>query len=360
MKRALLTAGLLLELPAGVAAQSAPDLVVLGPNVSKSSLETGVTFWFIATVVNDGYGRSAATTVRYYRSTDATITPSDTEEGMDPVAPKGRHQGYGATIRLTAPSTAGTYYYGVCVDAVPGESDTANNCSSAVPVTVSAGGGGGGGGPTTSVPGAPRNLTAVGGNGEVVLSWDAPASDGGAEITDYEYRINGQNHWISIGSTETTYTVTGLDNGTAYTFQVRAVNRIGTGRGPNQAEATPEAPEVFTLDFAHFANGNGTTSDLVFVNVGTHPIRPRLYFYDQEGQPIAAESVVDITEDLEIQEDGGLSIQTEMESLGELTISTHGQGELVSGSDKRRQGIGPGLCAFRQWGWHHLRSGVRE
>ena len=324
--------GLLLALPAGVAAQSAPDLVVLGPNVSKSSLETGVTFWFIATVVNDGYGRSAATTVRYYRSTDATITPSDTEEGMDPVAPKGRHQGYGATIRLTAPSTAGTYYYGACVDAVPGESDTANNCSSAVPVTVSAGGGGGGGGPTTSVPGAPRNLTAVGGNGEVVLSWDAPASDGGAEITDYEYRINGQNHWISIGSTETTYTVTGLDNGTAYTFQVRAVNRIGTGRGPNQAEATPEAPEVFTLDFAHFANGNGTTSDLVFVNVGTHPIRPSLYFYDQEGQPIAAESVVDITEDLEIQEDGGLSIQTEMESLGELTISTHGQGELVSGS----------------------------
>ena len=56
MKRALLTAGLLLALPAGVAAQSAPDLVVLGPNVSKSSLETGVTFWFIATVVNDGYG----------------------------------------------------------------------------------------------------------------------------------------------------------------------------------------------------------------------------------------------------------------------------------------------------------------
>ena len=332
MKRALLTAGLLLALPAGVAAQSALDLVVLGPNVSKSSLETGVPFWFIATVVNDGYGRSAATMVRYYRSTDATITPSDTEEGMDPVAPKGRHQGYGATIRLTAPSTAGTYYYGACVDAVPGESDTANNCSSAVPVTVSAGGGGGGGGPTTSVPGAPRNLTAVGGNGEVVLSWDAPASDGGAEITDYEYRINGQNHWISIGSTETTYTVTGLDNGTAYTFQVRAVNRIGTGRVPNQAEATPEAPEVFTLDFAHFANGNGTTSDLVFVNVGTHPIRPALYFYDQEGQPMAAESVVDITGDLAVMEDGSLSIQTALESLGELTISTHGQGELVSGS----------------------------
>ena len=191
---------------------------------------------------------------------------------------------------------------------------------------------GGGVGPSTSPPGAPRNLTAVVGDGQVVLSWDAPASDGGAEITDYEYRINGQNPWISIGSTETTYTVTGLDNGAEYTFQVRAVNRIGTGRVPNQAEATPEAPEVFTLDFAHFANGNSTTSDLVFVNLSTEPVRPALYFYDTEGHPIAAESVVDVTGDLEITEDGGLTVLMAMEPLGELTIATHGQGELVSGS----------------------------
>ena len=193
----------------------------------------------------------------------------------------------------------------------------------------STGGGGDGGTPRTSVPGAVRNLTAAGGNGEAVLSWDAPSSDGGAEITDYEYRINRSGPWISTGSTETTHTVTGLDNGTTYVFQVRAVNRIGKGRVSNRAEATPE---VFTLDFAHFANGDGLTSDLVFVNVGTHPIRPALYFYDQEGQPMAAESVVDITGDLEFMEDGGLSIQTAMEPLGELTISTHGQGDLVSGS----------------------------
>ena len=194
------------------------------------------------------------------------------------------------------------------------------------------GGGGSGGGPRTSVPGAVRNLTAVGGNGEVVLGWDAPASDGGEAITDYEYRINGQNPWISIGSTETTHTVTGLVNGTEYTFQVRAVNRVGKSFAPNQVETTPEAPEVLTLDFAHFANGEGTTSDLVFVNVAPQPVRPALYFYDTEGAPIAAESVVDVTGDLEVQEDGGLTVLTEMEPLGELTIATHGQGELVSGS----------------------------
>ena len=99
-------------------------------------------------------------------------------------------------------------------------------------------------------------------------------------------------------------------------------------------------------DFAHFANGDGTTSDLVFVNVSTQrsrpaptpfhtdipPIRPAIYFYDTEGNPIAAESVVDLTGDLAIQEDGALTVQTEMEPLGVLTISTHGQGALVSGS----------------------------
>ena len=46
------------------------------------------------------------------------------------------------SIRLTAPSSAGTYYYGACVDAVANESDTANNCSSSVAVTVADSGGG--------------------------------------------------------------------------------------------------------------------------------------------------------------------------------------------------------------------------
>ena len=206
------------------------------------------------------------------------------------------------------------------------------------------GGSGGGGVPRTSVPGVPTNLTAVGGDGEVVLSWDTPESDGGAEITDYEYRIDRRNPWISIGSTNTTHTVTGLVNGTVYVFEVRAVNAAGRSASSNRAEAKPE---VFTLDFAHFANGEGITSDLVFVNVGTRPIRPALYFYDQEGQPMAAESMVEVTGDLEIREDGGLSIQTAMEPLGELTISTHGQGELVSwigaGGRVRSHRRGPAL-----------------
>ena len=195
------------------------------------------------------------------------------------------------------------------------------------------GGGGGSGGPSQTVPGAPINLVAVATDGAVTLTWDAPEDDGGSAITDYEYQINGRGSWTSIGSTLTTYTVTSLVNGTEYTFQVRAVNRIGRSQpSSDPSEATPRA--AVALDFAHFANGTGITSDFVLVNVDPHPIRPALYFYDTEGAPVSADSVVDMMDDLEVTEDGSLTVQMEMEPLGQLTISTHGQGELVSGSVK--------------------------
>ena len=196
----------------------------------------------------------------------------------------------------------------------------------------SGGGPPGGGGPRQTVPDAPMNLLTDATDGAVTLTWEAPENDGGSAITDYEYRIDRRNPWISIGSTDTAHTLTGLVNGTAYVFEVRAVNRIGRGRASNRAEATPMAP--LALDFAHFANGTGITSDFVLVNVSSHMTRPALYFYDQEGHLIDPESVVDVTGDLEVTEDGSLSVLREMEPLGQLTISTHGQGELVSGSVK--------------------------
>ena len=113
-----------------------PDLIVHAPGVADNSREPGEMFWLLMTVQNQGDGGAAATTVRYYRSTDATITRSDTAVGTDEVNTLFRLQGYGASIRLTAPSTADTYYYGGCVDAVPRESDTTNNCSTSVAVTV--------------------------------------------------------------------------------------------------------------------------------------------------------------------------------------------------------------------------------
>ena len=118
----------------------------------------------------------------------------------------------------------------------------------------SGGGGGGGGGARQTVPDAPTNLLADAGDAAVTLSWDAPEDDGGSAITDYEYRIDGKGEWISIGSTDTTHTVTGLVNGTEYVFQVRAVTAAGSSAPSNRVEATPRA--AVTLLVANFSNGN--------------------------------------------------------------------------------------------------------
>ena len=93
-------------------------------------------------------------------------------------------------------------------------------------------------------------------------------------------------------------------------------------------------PGAAALDFAHFAKGATIISEMVLVNAAPHPSRPAIYFYDTKGDPIPADSVVDLTGDLEVTEDGALTVWTEMESLEALTISTHGRGELVSGSVK--------------------------
>ena len=114
-----------------------PDLVVVSPSVNDDGPAAGATFTLSATVRNDGNGASAATTLRYYRSTDATITASDTPVESDAVV--GRLPASGSSrrsVELTAPSTPGTYHYGACVDAVAQESDTTNNCSTSVSVTV--------------------------------------------------------------------------------------------------------------------------------------------------------------------------------------------------------------------------------
>ena len=91
-----------------------------------------------ATVRNQGTGPAAATTLRYYQSSDATITTSDTQVGTaDAISALAASATSEQSSSVTAPTTSGTYYYGVCVDAVSNESNTNNNCSASVRVTVS-------------------------------------------------------------------------------------------------------------------------------------------------------------------------------------------------------------------------------
>ena len=121
-----------------VGAAPAPDLVVDAPTVSESAPAAEGRFTLNATVRNQGNGRSDSTTLRYYQSADATISTADTEVGTDSVFRLNAADSGAESLSLTAPSTPGTYYYGACVDSVTGETDTSNNCSVAVTVTVGA------------------------------------------------------------------------------------------------------------------------------------------------------------------------------------------------------------------------------
>ena len=99
-------------------------------------------------------------------------------------------------------------------------------------------------------PDAPTDLSASYGDGQISLSWTAPSSSGSSAITHYEYRYatgRSSNHsaftdWESTDSTDTSYVVTGLTNGTQHLLQVRAVNSERASSASNTAFQTPLAP----------------------------------------------------------------------------------------------------------------------
>ena len=79
-----------------------------------------------------------------------------------------------------------------------------------------------------TTPGVPQQLKGVPGDGQVTLTWEAPSSDGGAAITGYQYELDKSGTWRDA-ALDLEATVTGLTDGQAYAFAVRAVNAIDPG-----------------------------------------------------------------------------------------------------------------------------------
>ncbi len=116
-----------------------------------------------------------------------------------------------------------------------------------------------------TVPGAPTGVSAVPGNGQAVVSWTVPASNGGSPLTGYVVTpyigIVAQSS-TSFDATSTARTITGLTNGTSYTFRIAAVNAAGTGEdsGPSAAVTPRTVPGAPTAVSATAGDAQATVS----------------------------------------------------------------------------------------------------
>ena len=145
----------------------------------------------------------------------------------------------------------------------------------------------------TGVPDAPTNLSATPSDRQAIVSWTSPASDGGLPIS--AYTVTSAPGGSTATTTGTSVTVTGLTNGTAYTFIVTATNSFGTSMAsdpstPMTPAIVPDTPTDVTA----------TPSDISAVVSWTAPA-------SDGGSPIAKYTVTSDT--------GGVTVTTDSTSV---------------------------------------------
>ncbi len=131
----------------------------------------------------------------------------------------------GTNFINTGLSNGTTYYYVVSAVNAAGEGVPSGQVS-AVPQIVFA-----------NPPAAPAGLSATAANAQVALTWSAAAN---ASSYNIKRAIVGGGPYATVGTaTSTSFTNTGLTNGTTYYFVVSAVNNVGESANSPQASATP-------------------------------------------------------------------------------------------------------------------------
>ena len=161
-------------------------------------------------------------------ATTYTVTPYENGSAQQVTTVTGNPAGTSVTIHDLTPGTPYTFTVQASNPTGAGQVSAASS-----PVTPTA----------LTPPSAPAGVTASGASSQAMVTWSAPTSDGGKPITGYTVTpYIGSTAQTSVqvsGASTTTTTITGLTNGTAYTFAVAAVNSVGTGSASSSNSATP-------------------------------------------------------------------------------------------------------------------------
>ncbi len=175
-----------------------------------------------ASVTWSAPGSGGSTIVRY------TVTPHAGTEALAPTVVNGSPPETGAHVTGLVNGTA--YTFTVSATNALG---TGPESEASTPVT-----------PRNATPEAPGSVTATAGNAAATVEWSAPGN-GGSQIASYTVTpfigSAAQATTVVTGTPPLTKaTVTGLANGTSYTFTVKATNAVGSG--PESAASAPVTP----------------------------------------------------------------------------------------------------------------------
>ena len=191
-------------------ALGSPSTSASAPTISSLVGANGqITVNFVAPSSNGGFN---ITNYQYSLDNGNTWTSASPLSATSPLIITGLTNGLTYSVRLRAVTSVGF-----------GQASTASSILISIAAT------------------APTITQGVPGNQQIQISWIEPSSNGGSQITNYQYSTDNGVNWTTFSPAQSTspYTIKNLVNGTQYQIKLRAVNSAGPGDASVAFAATP-------------------------------------------------------------------------------------------------------------------------